>query len=167
MQFMLGERHVGLDNVPIIRTAVRAVPTGVRLAGNPPMLQLLAAAIEVAVDDLGEDEWQIRTGGTPRLALAFARLRDGILVRRTMRCCGGALPATGGWAAPVRRSRGIAGRTAEPEMVGPAGGAGAVVVSGRCSVRSQETLCGHSAGGNGVCRVTEQQGSRSGVAGGI
>jgi ankyrin repeat protein len=31
IQFMLGERHVGLDNVPIARTVLRVVPTGVQL----------------------------------------------------------------------------------------------------------------------------------------
>ncbi|MFE0591678.1 ankyrin repeat domain-containing protein [Micromonospora echinospora] len=62
VQFMLGERHVGLDDVPITRTVVRAVPIGVRLTGDPQMLRLLANAMNIALDDLGDDEWNTRTG---------------------------------------------------------------------------------------------------------
>lgn len=80
IQFMLGERRVGMDDVPIIRTVVRIAPTGVRLAGDPQMLHLLANVIDIALDDLGDDEWQIRTGTAADAARAFAaRLRDDIL----------------------------------------------------------------------------------------
>ncbi|MFI6825326.1 ankyrin repeat domain-containing protein [Micromonospora sp. NPDC050187] len=79
VQFMLGERHVGLDDVPITRTVVRAVPTGVRLAGDPQMLHLLADAIGIALDDLGDDEWNTRTGTDADTVRAVAvRLRDEI-----------------------------------------------------------------------------------------
>jgi uncharacterized protein len=76
VQFMLGERHVGLDDVPIIRTVVRVAPTGVRLAGDLQMLHLLASVIEIALDDLGHDEWATRTGIDADTAQAIAvRLR--------------------------------------------------------------------------------------------
>ncbi|BCL12555.1 ankyrin repeat domain-containing protein [Micromonospora sagamiensis] len=79
VQFMLGERHVGLDDVAINRTVVRALPTGVRLAGDPQMLHLLANAIDIALDDLGDDEWNTRTGTDADTARAMAvRLRDEI-----------------------------------------------------------------------------------------
>ncbi|PZG22603.1 hypothetical protein C1I95_04905 [Micromonospora craterilacus] len=80
VQFMLGERHVGLDDVPITRTVVRAVPTGVRLAGDPQMLHLLANVIDIALDDLGDDEWNTRTGTHADTARAMAvRLRNEIV----------------------------------------------------------------------------------------
>ncbi|MGW5666443.1 hypothetical protein [Micromonospora sp. NPDC003776] len=63
IQFMLGERRVGLDNVPIARTVIRLNPTGYQ--------------IERAVDVLGDDEWNIRTGTSSEEALGFAgRLRS-------------------------------------------------------------------------------------------
>ncbi|WP_406315805.1 ankyrin repeat domain-containing protein [Streptosporangium sp. NBC_01639] len=77
IQFRLGERSVGLDDVPIARTAVRLVPTGVRLTGDPQMFRRLAAVIDIAVDDLGADEWRTRTGTDAEAAAAFAaRLRE-------------------------------------------------------------------------------------------
>jgi|GEM_PF-2042512 len=77
IQFMLGEHRVGLDNVPITRTVVRVAPTAVRLAGDPQTLHLLASVINIALDDLGDDEWQTRTGTDSEQARAFAaRLRD-------------------------------------------------------------------------------------------
>jgi ankyrin repeat protein len=80
IEFMLGERHVSLDDVPIIRTVVRVAPTGIRLAGDPQMLHLLASVIDIALDDLGDDEWQVRTGTAAETARAFAaRLRDDIV----------------------------------------------------------------------------------------
>jgi hypothetical protein len=80
VQFMLGERSVGLDDVPITRTVVRIVPTGVRLAGDPQMLHLLASVIEIALDDLGDNEWRTRTGTDAQTARAIAvRLRDEIV----------------------------------------------------------------------------------------
>ncbi|GIH19351.1 ankyrin repeat domain-containing protein [Rugosimonospora africana] len=69
VQFMLGEHHAGLDDVPIIRTVVRITPTGVRLTSDPRMLRLLASVIDIVLDDLGDDEWATRTGvdaDTPR-----------------------------------------------------------------------------------------------------
>jgi ankyrin repeat protein len=80
VQFMLGERHVGLDDVPIVRTVVRAVPTGVRLAGDPQMLHLLASVLDIALDDLGDDEWGTRTGVDADTARAVAvRLREEVV----------------------------------------------------------------------------------------
>jgi ankyrin repeat protein len=80
LQFMLGERHAGLDNVPIARTVVRIAPTAVRLAGDPQMLHLLASVIDLALDDLGDAEWQTRTGTRSEEARAFAtRLRDEVV----------------------------------------------------------------------------------------
>ncbi|MFE0631588.1 ankyrin repeat domain-containing protein [Streptomyces sp. NPDC058864] len=77
VQFMLGERHAGLDDVPITRTAVRLTPTHVRLTGDPQMLQLLASVIDIALDDLGDDEWQCRTGTDAETAQTVAmRLRE-------------------------------------------------------------------------------------------
>ncbi|MEU4093245.1 ankyrin repeat domain-containing protein [Streptomyces sp. NPDC026673] len=80
VQFMLGERHAGLDDVPITRTAVRLTPTQVRLTGDPQMLQLPASVIDIALDDLGDDEWQCRTGTDAETARAVAvRLREDIV----------------------------------------------------------------------------------------
>ncbi|MGC4750564.1 ankyrin repeat domain-containing protein [Micromonospora sp. DT201] len=80
IQSMLGERHVGLDDVPIVRTVVRVAATGVRLAGDPQMLHLLANVIDIALDDLGDDEWNTRTGTDAEVARAAARrLRDDIV----------------------------------------------------------------------------------------
>jgi len=80
VQFMLGERHAGLDDVPIVRTAVRVTPTGVRVAGDPRAFDLLASAVDRALDDLGDDEWQTRTGTDAATARALAtRLRDEVV----------------------------------------------------------------------------------------
>lgn len=80
IEFMLGERHAGLDDVPIIRTVVRLTPTRVRLVGDPRMLHLLASVIDIALDDLGQDEWEIRTGTDAGTARAVAvRLREDIV----------------------------------------------------------------------------------------
>ena len=73
IQFMLGERTVGLDDVPIARTVMRLNPTGHQLQGDPSMFRLWAQVIERAVDDLGDDEWDIRTGTSSAAALGFAR----------------------------------------------------------------------------------------------
>lgn len=79
VQFMLGERQVGLDSVPIERTFVRIIPAAARLAGDPRMLHLLASAIDIALEDLGDDEWDTRTGVDAGTARAVAlRLRDEI-----------------------------------------------------------------------------------------
>ncbi|MEV0394979.1 ankyrin repeat domain-containing protein [Polymorphospora rubra] len=79
VQFMLGERHVGLDDVPINRTTVRIAATGVRLAGDPRMLHLLASVVDIALDDLGDGEWETRTGTDAETARAVAeRLRNEI-----------------------------------------------------------------------------------------
>jgi len=81
IQFMLGERHVGLDDVPIIRTTVRVAPTEAQLVGDPQMLHIWASVIDIALDDLGDDEWQIRTGTAAEAARAFAaRLRDDLVL---------------------------------------------------------------------------------------
>ncbi|GGM78451.1 hypothetical protein GCM10007977_094980 [Dactylosporangium sucinum] len=79
IQFMLGEDRVGTDAAPVIRTVVRVVPTAVLLDGDPRTLHLLASVIDIALDDLGDDEWQTRTGRHPRQARAFAaRLRGAV-----------------------------------------------------------------------------------------
>ncbi|MEU4681344.1 ankyrin repeat domain-containing protein [Micromonospora sp. NPDC023737] len=70
IQFMLGERHAGLDDVPIVRTALRVGASDVRLAGDPQMLHLLADVIDVALRDLGDDEWNTRTGTDTEVARA-------------------------------------------------------------------------------------------------
>ncbi|MET7394864.1 ankyrin repeat domain-containing protein [Dactylosporangium sp. NPDC005572] len=80
VQFMLGEHHVGLDDVPITRTVVRIVPTGIRLASDPRLLHLLASVIDIALDDLGDDEWETRTGTDAGTARTVAvRLRNEIV----------------------------------------------------------------------------------------
>ncbi|GAB3159550.1 hypothetical protein GCM10027290_64560 [Micromonospora sonneratiae] len=80
IQFMLGENQVGLDDMPITRTTVRITPTSVRLTGDPEMFQLLASVIDIALDDLGDNEWQTRTGTTAEDAQGFAvRLRDEVV----------------------------------------------------------------------------------------
>ena len=73
IQFMLGENHAGLDDVPITRTVVRFVPDSARLTGDPRMLHLLASVVDIALDDLGDDEWQARTGYDATVARAAAR----------------------------------------------------------------------------------------------
>lgn len=80
VQFMLGEHHAGLDDVPITRTVIRILPTGVRLTGDPQMLNLLASAIDIVLDDLGDDEWTIRTGTRADTSRAVAeRLRNEVV----------------------------------------------------------------------------------------
>lgn len=77
VQFMLGEMHVGLDDVPITRTSVRTVPTGVQLRGDPRMLTLIANVIDTVLADLGDDEWHTRSGRSAETARNVAgRLRD-------------------------------------------------------------------------------------------
>jgi len=74
---VMGEDRAGLDNAPMVRTGVRVVPTAVLLAGDPQTLRLLAGVIDIALDDLGDGEWQARTGTHCEQARAFAaRLRD-------------------------------------------------------------------------------------------
>jgi hypothetical protein len=76
IQFMLGQRRVGLDDVPITRTTIQIRPTSSRLLGDPAMFLLWARVIERAVEDLGAEEWHIRTGIVADDALTFAnRLR--------------------------------------------------------------------------------------------
>ena len=62
IQFMLGEHHAGLDDVPITRTVVRIIRADAQLTGDPPMLHLLANVIDIVLQDLGDDEWTTRTG---------------------------------------------------------------------------------------------------------
>lgn len=80
IQFMLGESHAGLDDAPIVRTALRVAASNVRLAGDAQMLHLLADVIDIALGDLGDDEWNTRTGTDAEVARAFAiRLRDDVV----------------------------------------------------------------------------------------
>lgn len=77
LEFMLGQNRAGRDNVPINRTAVRLTSTAVRITGDPQMLRLMASVINIAIDDLGRNEWSTRTGTDAEAALAFAeRLRE-------------------------------------------------------------------------------------------
>jgi ankyrin repeat protein len=77
IQFALGETSVGMDNVPIARTLLRLTPGGFLLQADPKLFRLLAAAIDVVVADLGEDEWEVRTSCSAEAALTFAaRLRS-------------------------------------------------------------------------------------------
>jgi ankyrin repeat protein len=77
IQYMFGERDRGRADVPIARTVIRLDPTGHQLQGDPSTFLLWAHVIERAVDDLGADEWEIRTRTTSEAALGFAiRLRD-------------------------------------------------------------------------------------------
>ncbi len=73
IQFMLGERIVGMDDVPIARTVMRRSPAGHQLRGDPSMFRLWAQVIERAVDDLGDAEWGIRTGTSSEEVLGLAR----------------------------------------------------------------------------------------------
>jgi ankyrin repeat protein len=76
VQFMLGEHHAGMDDVPITRTVVGILPTGVRVTGDPQMLRLLANIIDIVLADLGAEEWATRTGINADTAQAVAvRLR--------------------------------------------------------------------------------------------
>ncbi|WP_067501708.1 ankyrin repeat domain-containing protein [Actinoplanes sp. TFC3] len=78
VEFMLGEHQAGMDDVAIVRTVVRIAPAAVGLAGDPPMLRRLADVIDVCLDDLGDEEWQTRTGRDAGVARVMAeRLRDG------------------------------------------------------------------------------------------
>lgn len=80
VEFMLGEHQAGMADVPIARTTVRVAPTAVRFAGDPPMFHRLASVIDVALADLGDDEWETRTSTDAETARAVAaRLRDGIV----------------------------------------------------------------------------------------
>ncbi|WP_446215722.1 ankyrin repeat domain-containing protein [Micromonospora sp. IBHARD004] len=80
VQFMLGEHHAGLDDVPITRTVVRILPTSVRLTSDPQMLHQLANVIVIVLDDLGDDEWATRTGVDANTARAVAlRLRNEVV----------------------------------------------------------------------------------------
>jgi hypothetical protein len=72
LQFMLGERTVGLDDVPITRTVMQLHPTGQQLRGDSTTFLLWARVIERAVEDPGADEWRIRTGTLAEEALNFA-----------------------------------------------------------------------------------------------
>lgn len=77
VQFELGETRVGLDDVPIARTAVRLHPTGYELRGDPAEFRRWGQVVACAVEELGDDEWDTRTGTPYALAQAVAhRLVD-------------------------------------------------------------------------------------------
>lgn len=98
VQFMLGERCVGLDDVPIVRTIVRSVPTGVRLVGDPQMLHLLAGVLDMirqsprpkgsAAMAAGTIDARVRTSAGRRMRVRAALA--GMVSRRGRRtaCCG-------------------------------------------------------------------------------
>ncbi|MEU4217528.1 ankyrin repeat domain-containing protein [Actinoplanes sp. NPDC026623] len=77
VQFKLGERMVGLDDVPIARTAVRLHPTGYELRGDPADFRRWGQLLACAAEELGDDEWDTRTGTPYALAQTVAhRLVD-------------------------------------------------------------------------------------------
>ncbi|SCE93146.1 ankyrin repeat domain-containing protein [Micromonospora mirobrigensis] len=73
VQFQLGEMSVGLDDIPIIRTAVRLHPTGYELRGDPVEFRRWGRLVACAAEELGDDEWDARTGTPYALAQAVAR----------------------------------------------------------------------------------------------
>ncbi|WP_234591237.1 ankyrin repeat domain-containing protein [Micromonospora sp. MH99] len=72
VQFDLGEMSVGLDDVPIARTAVRLHPTGYELRGDPAELRRWGQLVACATEELGDDEWDARTGTPYTLARTVA-----------------------------------------------------------------------------------------------
>ena len=77
VQFHLGEMTVGLDDVPIARTAVRLHPTGYELRGDPAEFRRWGQLLACAAEELGDDEWDTRTGTPYALARTVAhRLVD-------------------------------------------------------------------------------------------
>ncbi|WP_167626072.1 ankyrin repeat domain-containing protein [Micromonospora lupini] len=73
IQFQLGERSAGLDDVPIARTAVRLHPTGYELRGDPTDFRRWGQLVACAVEELGDNEWDTRTGTPYALAQTVAR----------------------------------------------------------------------------------------------
>lgn len=73
VQFELGEMSVGLDDVPIARTAVRLHPTGYELRGDPAEFRRWGQLVACAAEELGDDEWDTRTGTPYALAQTVAR----------------------------------------------------------------------------------------------
>ncbi|WP_045745477.1 ankyrin repeat domain-containing protein [Actinoplanes rectilineatus] len=74
VQYRLGENRAGAANVPITRTVVRTIPTGVRLTGDPSMLALLAGVVDVAVAEMGDTEWEAGSGLAVETARAVSAL---------------------------------------------------------------------------------------------
>ncbi|MGA4687765.1 ankyrin repeat domain-containing protein [Micromonospora sp. AB353] len=72
VQFQLGEMSVGLDDVPIARTAVRLHPTGYELRGDPAEFRRWGQLVSCAAEELGDDEWDTRTGTPYALAQTVA-----------------------------------------------------------------------------------------------
>ncbi|MEU6203166.1 ankyrin repeat domain-containing protein [Micromonospora musae] len=72
VQFQLGEMSVGLDDVPIARTAVRLHPTGYELRGDPTEFRRWGQLVACAAEELGDDEWDTRTGTPYALAQTVA-----------------------------------------------------------------------------------------------
>jgi len=73
VQFQLGEMSVGMDDVPTARTAVRLHPTGYELRGDPAEFRRWGQLLACAADELGDDEWDVRTGTPYALAQTVAR----------------------------------------------------------------------------------------------
>lgn len=73
VQFQLGQMSVGLDDVPIARTAVRLHPTGYELRGDSADLHRWGQLLACAAEELGDDEWDTRTGTPYALAQTVAR----------------------------------------------------------------------------------------------
>lgn len=83
VQFQLGEMSVGLDDVPIVRTAVRLHPTGYELRGDPAEFRRWGQLLACAAEELGDDEWDVRTGTPYALAEAVARRLTGEAAKST------------------------------------------------------------------------------------
>ncbi|MEU8664597.1 ankyrin repeat domain-containing protein [Actinoplanes philippinensis] len=81
VQFQLGEMSVGLDDVPTARTAVRLHPTGYELRGDPADLRRWGQLLACAAQELGDDEWDTRTGTPYALATTVARRLAGQTVK--------------------------------------------------------------------------------------
>ena len=77
IRVLLGERVVGLDDVPTPRTVIGMRATGYRLEGDPGTFALWGRVLQHAVNDLGSQEWEAHTGRSVDDAVEFARrLRD-------------------------------------------------------------------------------------------
>jgi hypothetical protein len=72
VQFHLGEMSAGMDDVPIARTAVRLHPTGYELRGDPTEFSRWGQLVACAAEELGDDEWDARTGTPYALAQTVA-----------------------------------------------------------------------------------------------
>jgi ankyrin repeat protein len=73
IQILLGERVVGLDDVPIPRSVMGIRSTGYRLAGDTSTFERWALVLQHAVKDLGSQEWEAHTGRSVGCAVDLVR----------------------------------------------------------------------------------------------